>query len=149
SLDLPPGVYHYAFLIGEAVLPDPLVGPSVFVPDPLGRSSDPYSTEVSEVTLAPSPVMAIDQIEGGPASVPARVHGAVSVALASGGTMMPVSLDGERVSADNLMPGKYTLTVAAKDGSTRAASVFVGEMRSDGPAQLDDGLIYQIMIDRF
>src|SRR5262245_35820765 len=51
SFALPAGRWRYALQVGAEVVADPLVAASVFVPDPLARSADPYSTEVSEVEL--------------------------------------------------------------------------------------------------
>jgi glycosidase len=146
---LPPGTYQYALLLGETVLPDPLVAESVFVSDPLGRSDTQYSTEVSEVVLSDDTPLSVSAVSPGASGLEvslADARGPLSAQLSQGAAMMAApSVDGDRVSAVGLAPGKYTVT--ASDGnSSAAASAFVGE---SGQRLLGDGLIYQIMIDRF
>ena len=53
SFGLDAGRYSYVLAVGDQLVPDDRVGESEFVSDPLGQSADPYSTEVSVVTLPP------------------------------------------------------------------------------------------------
>jgi glycosidase len=146
---LPAGTYQYALLLGETVLPDPLVAESAFVADPLSRSDAAYSTEVSEVVLSDEAPLSVSAVSPGASGLEVSLSGArgpLSAQLAEGAAMMAApSVDGDRVSAGGLQPGKYTVTASDGDSSA-AASAFVGE---EGPRLLGDGLIYQIMIDRF
>jgi glycosidase len=153
ELALPSGTYRYALEVGGARLPDPLAPVSAFVDD----GDDPYGTEVSVAEIGARRAIAIDEVQAGADGalrVTAHTDGvdaeSVRATLHRGGDALAapqVTVDGGRIvaRATGLAPGKYTL--ALEGGGVRAsASAFV-EARP-GRA-LSDGLVYQIMVDRF
>ncbi len=171
TLHLPPGTYRYSILVGDLRVFDALNPRSAFIAD----DSDPFAVEVSEVELADcnAPALAATSAHAdGSALVVeadfargaddtgldaatlaatlttagASVGAAVAITHADTGPTTHVT-----ARADGLPPGKYTLTLTARDHRGRAlsttASAFVATPLQ--PAALTDTLVYQVMVDRF
>ncbi len=165
---LPPGVHQYAIAAGDALLLDEGNARTSFLAAPVGDGGVPWGTEVSEIEVpdcarteiafasvsASSGALSAEAVVT-PASLdPARLlatlrRGAETLAAPS---VIAGATDGQglhlALAASGLAPGKYTLTLALADGSASAgASAFVEA--EPAPRPLDDGLLYQIVIDRF
>jgi glycosidase len=176
SVKLAPGTYEYGLLIGDQVLVDLRNPRGVFGPDPLGRSDEPYGTELSQVIIpdCSRPQLAFESLDASGDTLSWKAlltpgngskdidTGSFKAELRRGSEPMAapsvhfVGVDGRSVrlalTASGLAPGKYTVTLSGTDGSGNAigpisASGFVEEHAAG--AQLEDGLVYQIMVDRF
>jgi glycosidase len=157
AVSLPPGVYQYALYDGVALYPDARNPRSAYLADPFVADPAPFSVEVSEADLAScaTPVIAMSAITGDDHSVRfgavlGDAEAAPTVSLSRGADSLDApawSRDGHTLQAiaADLVPGKYTLHIGA-DGTDLVASAFVEERPG---RQLGDGLVYQIMIDRF
>ncbi len=164
---LPEGTWQYAIVLEDTLLLDEANPRTAFTADPLDPQAEPLGTEVSEVVLVSDARPAIRDLR----LAPSGSEGLVFLATVTGGARAPdlrlqvrrgavpveapeveVAFDGEgwTVSAElsPLPPGKYTATLSARDGSLepRSASAFAGPFAAGG---LEDGLVYQIMVDRF
>jgi glycosidase len=171
TIHLAPGTYRYSIVVGDLALKDALNPRSAFV----AGTSDPFATEVSEVVLAdcnaPTLAATAARADGNALVVEADfVAGADGATLDARTLTASVSQAGAPVSAhlgttfdrkanqtsivarvDGLAPGKYMVTLDARDSRGRAlsarASAFVATPLS--PATLGDTLVYQVMVDRF
>jgi glycosidase len=175
SAALPPGTYQYAILVDDILVTDEANPRTGFAPDPRAPGGDPLGTEVSEIEIPDCALPALEVVdaheEAGALSVTARfIRGAggarldphaLAAELRRGADQLAaptVELDGTldgaprlRVRIPDLSPGKYTvrLSAAALDGRAAApvdASAFIEASPGRG---LGDGLLYQIVIDRF
>jgi glycosidase len=172
-LDLPPGTHDYGLDVGGMLLPDPNNTRAVFVQNPLAATAAPFDTEVSRVTIPDcgQPTLAFEGIDRSSAdSLTWRARftpgwkgsgvgrSSIEVKLRSGNRALDVPLDvsvqGDRISVtiQDLPPGKYTLSLTASDRDGQV----VGPIESSGfvesevaPRQLDDAIIYHVMVDRF
>ncbi len=173
TIDLPPGTYQYAIVVGGAVVLDALNPRTAFVTGDGGLFGD----EVSEVELADcrAPTLAaVSAAADGDALVVAADFqpGADAVGLDEGSLAAAVTRGGAAVAtavalahasgsdgvvhvtarAPSLAAGKYTLTLTARDRRGRAlsaaASAFVATANAAAAAR-GDALVYQVMIDRF
>ncbi len=173
---LPPGTYQYAVLLDDILVTDELNPRTSFARDPRGLGDDPLGTEVSELEMPDCTEPALQVIEATGSqtglTVAARyLRGARGGAAIDPGTLLAelrhgadvlaapaLALDGTadgaprvRLRVEGLAPGKYTVRLSASALDGRAvtpveASAFV----EAHPARaLGDGLLYQIVIDRF
>jgi len=170
---LPAGTWRYLVDVDGMRVLDEVNPRTAFVRDPdrSDPSDDPFALEVSEVVVQDCAQPLLEVLEshggvdgilvrarfvrgrGGPALDAASLHaelwsGALQLAAP---TVKREGAAGVRVRASGLAPGKYTVKLGASDGNGRAAdaisaSAFV-ESRPD--RALGDGLVYQIVIDRF
>lgn len=172
TVELAPGTYQYAIDVGGLTLRDELNPRTAFIHDDV----DPFAVEVSEIELADcsAPTLAVTAARGDgnalvvdadfqPGAAGGRLDtGTLAAALTQAGAPVAAALgvdhsDGPAgsthvtVRADGLAPGKYTLTLTARDHAghalTAAGSAFVATPIA--PATLGDTLVYQVMIDRF
>jgi glycosidase len=170
---LPAGAWSYLVDVGGVRVLDEVNPRTAFTSDPdvTSPSSDPFAVEVSEVALGDctQPMLQVLETHGGTDGITVRarfVRGANGPALddaslraelwsasaqLSSPTVTREGAAGVRVQTSGLPPGKYTVRLFASDGAARAAdpvsaSAFV-EAQPD--RALADGLLYQIMIDRF
>lgn len=172
TLHLPPGTYQYTIAVGDLTLRDELNPRTAFI----AGAHAPFETEVSEVALADCDaatlavtaaradgdtlVVEADATPG--AGGDAVERGSLTAALTQAGQPVAAALTVDRqktaaggshfvVRAADLPPGKYTVTLRARDRAghalSAAGSAFVATPIA--PATLDDTLVYQIMIDRF
>ncbi|HEY3447737.1 MAG TPA: alpha-amylase family glycosyl hydrolase [Myxococcales bacterium] len=163
---LPEGTWQYAIVLNDTLLLDEGNPRTAFTEDPLDPSGDPLGTEVSEIALVSDARPAIADLR----LAASGDEGLVFLATVTGqqtpdlqlqlrrGTAsvsvpaLSVAFDGEawKVSAElsALQPGKYTATLSAVDGSLepRSATAFAGASVN---GELEDGLVYQVMVDRF
>jgi glycosidase len=174
ELALPPGRYAYAVLVDDTYFTDENNPQTTFIPDPRSPAAGPFSLEVSEVVIADDHLPHIDLstitvgADGSLALVGRFVAGrggpaldlqSVAVVVRRGQDDVPaaaptVDADGGlRLTLSGLDPGKYTVEVSARDGrgqpTLARASAFVAPAGRTPPADLGDGVIYQLMIDRF
>ena len=155
---LAPGVYTYAIVVGDQLILDENNPQTEFVTDPLGRTSAPFSTEVSRAVIA-TPTLSITSRATDANSLTVIAKGSVkfSAQLWQGNTQLAapsVSQNGDsvQVRAENLSAGKYTVRFVdpTSNAILTAASGFIEPARVGLPErQQDDGMIYEIMVDRF
>ncbi len=168
TIELAPGTYQYSILVGDLRVADELNPRTAFIAGP----NDPFEVEVSEVALAdcnaPTLAATAARADGSALVVEADFKaGADGVALDKsslsaslaqagapvGAAVVVTASDGAHVTAraDGLGPGKYTLTLSARDRRGRALSTTASAFVTTpiAPAALGDTLVYQIMIDRF
>lgn len=172
---LPEGTWQYAVVLNGTLLLDEANPRTAFTVDPLDPSGAPLGTEVSEVSLVSDSRPRIADLRLAPsgpdglalvASVTGRQAPELQLQVRRGSVSVPapalaMAFDGQAwtVTADvsALQPGKYTATLSAvgpsgqrttNDNSLepRSASAFAGPFASGG---LEDGLVYQVMVDRF
>ena len=166
ALPLDPGVYQYAIVADGTLVTDYQNPRTTYVADPLDpQSGAPYAVEVSEIEIADDslPTLVVDRVTPTVDSISLEAHfvrGAAAldqvVAQLSNGAeslgALSVVRNGNRftVNARGLQPGKYHLRLSATDqlGHSAAAdaSAFV---EAETGRTLGDGLLYQIVIDRF
>jgi glycosidase len=172
TVHLAPGVYQYAIAFADARIVDELNPRTAFV----AGAAAPLANEVSEVVLADcnaatltpvtaradgdALVFAADFAPGADGVGLARALPAASLTQAGATVAAPVTVersdgpDGRArltARAPGLLPGKYTLTLSARDRAGRVlaatGSAFIATPTN--PATLGDTLVYQILIDRF
>lgn len=166
---LPAGAWRYLVDVGGARVLDEVNPRTAFVRDPDSSDDTPYALEVSEVVVpdCSQPALEVLETHGGTGGIRVRARfvraaggpamQAVVAELWSGSTQLAAptvereGVAGLVIHADGLAPGKYTVKLAAADASGRAAepvaaSAFVEALPE---RTLGDGLVYQIMIDRF
>lgn len=156
SVRLPAGTHQYAIVEGGRMRIDEQNPQTMF------RSMQaPYDTEVSTVDIpdCSQPALEVTRVTGGRGDI------TVELRFLRGENGPPldersITVDGEIVSREaghivvrraGLAPGKYTLTIGAADRAGRAApAVSASGFVEAAPARpLGDGLVYQIVIDRF
>lgn len=177
SLPLPAGAYEYAIVAGDQLLLDAVNPQSAFAPSPLLRGDAPFAAELSRAVIPDcgAPALAARPPEPGAASLrvtadflPAQDGaplGEASAELHRGEQVLAppaierIERDAEGaaarviVAATALPPGKYTVTIRARDSAGRdaapvRASAFVTAAAAPTPA-LGDGLVYHLVVDRF
>jgi glycosidase len=169
---LPPGTYRYAIDVAGVRVLDENNPRTAFVQDPDDPTGAPFGVEVSEQVVPDCTQPLVEVLEahggadgvwlrarfvrgnGGPALDPTTLAASLSQAGVPTGAPLTITREGPagiRVLAAGLQPGKYTFELQASDASGRPAdpvhaSAFV-EAQPD--RALADGLVYQIMVDRF
>jgi glycosidase len=177
-MNLPPGTYEYGIRLGQHFVLDETNPQSTFVTDPLASpESEPvtYGVEVSriEVEDCSKPVLYVDALQTVGSGLelraglqPGREGGALDPAslqweLRRGREQLPagslqLTTEGDLITlrAAGLAPGKYTLALEGADREGRRAarttvSAFVEADGGEGVRPLGDGLVYQLIVDRF
>lgn len=177
-MPLSPGTYEYAIRLGPYFILDETNPQSTFMTDPLqSPQSNPatFGVEVSRIEIedCSQPLLYVEEVQTVRGGLELR---AGLQPGREGGDLDPASLQWEfrrgldplppeslqltttgnliTLRAAGLAPGKYTLALEGADLAGRRAvsatvSAFVEPDGSEGVRPLGDGLVYQIMIDRF